>query len=119
MSETAATQLSGLFDMMLAMVEEGSVVSEEEFAPLKPWVEQMDFSFVEVYPLLLYIWLILDVALPAPPYPFVKPKVVKRTDGGTVQQQAKRPQMSARRMRKKKQAKAKAKPVMLFKMGGM
>merc|ERR1712087_1033604 len=117
MSETAATQLSGLFDMMLAMVEEGSVVSEEGFTPLKPWVEQMDFSFAEVYPLLLYIWLILDVDLPAPPYPFVKPKVVTRTDGGRVQQQqAKRPQMSARRMRKKKQAKAK--PVMLFKMGG-
>lgn len=118
MSETAATQLSGLFEMMLAMVEEGNAVSEEEFAPLKPWVEQMDFSFAEVYPLLLYIWIIVDVDLPAPPYPFIKPKVVKRLpDGGRVQQQAKRPQMSARRMRKKKQAKAK--PVMLFKMGGM
>jgi len=111
-SENAATQLSGLFDMMLAMADE----EEVDLTMLKPWVEQMDFSFAEVYPLLLYLWLILDVDLPAPPYPFIKPKV-RRQVQQQVPQQVKRPQMSARRMKKKKQAKAK--PVVLFKMGGM
>merc|ERR1739842_81824 len=55
--------IGALYDML------GGI--DEDMTPLKPWMDMMDFSFHEIYCLLLYLWFILDVELPTAPYKFI------------------------------------------------
>jgi hypothetical protein len=81
--EYSGMQLQGMFDMLKNIEtfdddeSTGESLSMSIFNPLIAWVEQIQLNFEECYALLLYIWVILDVQLPLPPYQFVlkaKPK---------------------------------------------
>ena len=67
LTEEAETQIGGLYDMLDNIDD-----SDLDFSPLTLWMEQMEFEIKEVYPLLLYIWFMLDLQLPASPYKFIK-----------------------------------------------
>merc|ERR1719219_3130078 len=70
LNEEVATRIGGLYEMLEAIDD-----SELDMSPLQLWVDQMEFSITQVYPLLLYIWFLMDTELPAAPYPFIqKPK---------------------------------------------
>merc|ERR1712228_1070810 len=66
LNENNATQIGALYSMLGGIDD-----NDLDMTPLKPWMEMMDFSFNEIYCILLYLWFILDVELPAAPYPFI------------------------------------------------
>merc|ERR1712113_446288 len=70
LNEEIATRIGGLYEMLVAIDDE-----ELDLSPLQLWVDQMEFTITQVYPLLLYIWFLMEKDLPAAPYPFIqKPK---------------------------------------------
>jgi len=68
-NEFSGTQFSGLYDMLLAIDE----INDDTTTHLKLWIDQIiqSVSFNEVYPILLYVWFILDIEIPAAPYNFI------------------------------------------------
>merc|ERR1711933_443175 len=43
-----------------------------DMSPLKAWLDMIELPFNEIYCLLLYLWFILDVELPAAPYGIIR-----------------------------------------------
>merc|ERR1712113_38835 len=72
LNENCGTQFGALYDMLAAIDD------DMDMSPLKPWINQMDLSFNETYSILLYLWFILDIELPSPPYTFIANKNMKK-----------------------------------------
>jgi len=96
-----ATQIGALYDML------GGI--DEDMTPLKPWMEMMDFSFNEIYCLLLYLWFILDVELPTAPYKFIgvvkKKAAVNMNNDKSAKQSKQQPSKHKKIAGKKKEGK--------------
>merc|ERR1712154_677422 len=137
LNENCATQFGALYSML------GGIDDKEmDMAPLKPWIDQIDLSFNETYCMLLYLWFILDVELPAAPYNFIgkrsqkknqnqnnnnnnnvqsisSPKQNKKNQHQNKPQHNKANKKQNHQKKKHNKKKQKTKPVVLFKMGGM
>ena len=136
-TQTLCTQLSSLYDM-LSVIDDDTM----DMSPIKTWLEMMDLPFKEIYPILLYIWFILDVEIPSPPYDFIPTKKPKPSNkgntnktkpndncndndsnnnisGGSPNGNRNRQNRQNQGKKKNNKKKQKQKPVVLFKMGGM
>merc|ERR1712217_672206 len=101
LNEEIATRIGGLYEMLEAIDD-----TELDMSPLQLWVDQMEFTITQVYPLLLYIWFLMEKQLPKAPYPFIqKPKPKPKANPAGKQKAGQKQNAKNQRKGKKKQTK--------------